>query len=105
MNEQLISIETTAPSIEEAEKISKIILDQKFAGCVQYQQINSRYYWQGQFCQDQEILISIKTTANFFERICQIIKINHCYQIPQIIAKKIDFCEKNYLQWLVSSID
>ena len=103
MNKQLICIETTTPSFEEAEKISRIILDEQLASCIQFQQINSRYFWQGQFCQEQEILISIKTTANFFDQICQIIQKNHSYQIPQIIAKKIDFCEKKYLDWLLIS--
>ncbi|GDX36050.1 dihydroorotate dehydrogenase [Alphaproteobacteria bacterium] len=103
MNDQLISLETTAPNLEEAEKIAKLILETRFASCIQFQEIKSSFFWQEKLCQEQEILISIKTTANFFERICQIIKKNHSYQTPQIIAKKIDFCEKNYFDWLISS--
>ncbi len=78
MSQKFIIIETTSSSIEEAEKITKILLNKKLAGCIEFKKITSFYFWQGE---------------------------NHSYQTPQIIAIAIENIDANYGNWLNSCID
>ena len=100
-----IAIETTYPNLEEAKKLAKILLNKKLAACVHFNTISSFYSWQGNIENSQEILLSIKTTADFFDEISTLIKENHSYQIPQIIAKKIDFLSQDYANWVSNSLN
>jgi periplasmic divalent cation tolerance protein len=99
-----IIIETTTPAIDLANKISKILLDQKIAGCIEFQESTSNYFWQGKISKSTEIILKIKTQEKFFDEICQIIKKNHSYEIPQIISTKINNIDESYSDWLISSL-
>jgi periplasmic divalent cation tolerance protein len=99
-----ITIETTCPSLASAKKLAKILLNEKLVACIQFQSISSIYYWQGKVENSKEILVNIKTKSDFFKKISKIIKKNHSYETPQIIAKKIDFLSEDYAKWLSSSL-
>ena len=49
---------------------------------------------------EKEILVSIKTKANFYQKIEKEILANHSYKMPQIIAIKIDNGTKGYFDWI-----
>ena len=102
--EDFIIIETSTPSIDLANKISKILLDKKIAGCIELQESTSNYFWQGKISKSTEIILKIKTQEKFFDEICQIIKKNHSYEIPQIISTKINNIDESYRDWLISSL-
>ena len=104
MSNDFIIIETTVRDLDEANKIAKILLDKKIAGCVNFKKIVSNYFWQGEINHDQEILLSIKSQEKFFPEICQEIKKNHSYQIPQIFSIKIQNIDETYASWLRSSL-
>jgi len=104
MSNDFIIIETTVRDLNEANKIAKILLDKKIAGCINFQQITSNYFWQEEIHCDQEILLSIKSQEKFFLEICQEIKKNHSYEIPQILSIKIDNIDESYSSWLKSSL-
>ena len=104
MSNDFIIIETTVRDLDEANKIAKILLDKKIAGCVNFQKIVSNYFWQEEIRHDQEILLSIKSHEKFFPEICQEIKKNHSYQIPQIFSIKIQNIDETYASWLRSSL-
>ncbi len=95
-----IIIETTTPSIDLANKIAKILLAKKIAGCIEMNQITSIYNWQEEICQGQEISLRIKTQEKFFDEIVDVIKKNHQYSVAQIFSYKIDNIEKSYGDWL-----
>ena len=69
-----IIIQTTCSSEEEAENIAKILIEEKFAACVQLSQIKSFYNWDNQFCSDKETLLNIKTRKKHFKKIKSKIK-------------------------------
>ncbi|MFW3382953.1 divalent-cation tolerance protein CutA [Aliarcobacter butzleri] len=95
-----IIIQTTCSSEEEAENIAKILIEEKFASCVQLSQIKSFYNWDNQFCSDKETLLNIKTRKKHFKKIKSKIKELHSYDVPEIIQLDISKSSKKYLKFI-----
>ncbi|MCG3680943.1 divalent-cation tolerance protein CutA [Aliarcobacter butzleri] len=95
-----IIIQTTCSSEEEARNIAKILIEEKFAACVQLSQIKSFYNWDNQFCSDKETLLNIKTRKKHFKKIKSKIKELHSYDVPEIIQLDISKSSKKYLKFI-----
>ncbi|WP_323659596.1 divalent-cation tolerance protein CutA [Aliarcobacter butzleri] len=95
-----IIIQTTCSSEEEAENIAKILIEEKFAACVQLSQIKSFYNWDNEFCSDKETLLNIKTRKKHFKKIKSKIKELHSYDVPEIIQLDISKSSKKYLKFI-----
>jgi len=95
-----IIIQTTCSSEEEAQNIAKILIEEKFAACVQLSQIKSFYNWDNQFCSDKETLLNIKTRKTIFKKIKSKIKELHSYDVPEIIQLDISKSSKKYLKFI-----
>lgn len=95
-----IIIQTTCGSEEEAQNIAKILIEEKFAACVQLSQIKSFYNWNNQFCSDKETLLNIKTRKKHFKKIKSKIKELHSYDVPEIIQLDISKSSKKYLKFI-----
>jgi periplasmic divalent cation tolerance protein len=95
-----IQVQTTTQSKNDAEVIAGKLLDQRLAACVQVSECASMYRWQGKIAQDKEFLCTIKTRETFFAKIDEIIKKNHPYEVPEVIATPIVHCSQSYLTWL-----
>ena len=100
-----IIVLVTAPSKEEAERIADIIIDSKLAACVNINaEIKSIYLWQGKKETSCESLLIIKTTKELFSKLKDTIKKAHSYDTPEIIALPIIEGDKDYLNWIDSSL-
>ena len=81
----IVVIQTTCGTKEEARKIAKVLIEEKLAACVQMSEIESFYQWKNEFCCDNETLLNIKTIKENFEKIKSKIKELHSYDLPEII--------------------
>lgn len=91
----------TVPNEEEAVKISKTLVEEKLAGCINIiKNIRSIYFWQGKIEDDSEVLMIIKTRSDLFEELEKRVKSMHSYTVPEIIGIKIKKGSENYLKWL-----
>lgn len=91
----------TAPNEEEAVKISKTLVEEKLAGCINILKgIRSIYFWQGKIEDDSEVLMIVKTKAELFDELCERVKSLHSYTVPEIIGMKIKKGFEDYLNWL-----
>lgn len=95
-----ILIQTTCSSKEEAKIIAKILIEEKLAACIQMSEINSFYMWEKEFCNDEEILLSIKTKKENFKKIKSKIKELHSYDVPEIISLDINDTSKDYRKFI-----
>ncbi len=87
-----------------AAKIARALVEQKLAACVNIlPNIRSIYRWKGEICDDSEHLMFIKTTADLFHQLQIAVKELHPYEVPEIIALKIDQGLPEYLQWIDES--
>ena len=58
---------TTTPSMEDAQRIARLLVEEKLAACVQLMPIQSFYHWKDKTQQDNETLLLIKTRKALFE--------------------------------------
>ena len=91
----------TASSTEEARKLGKTLVQEKFAACVNViPEIISIFNWHGEVCEEGEVLMIVKTSGKKFSALEKKIKEEHSYEVPEIIALPIVAGSKEYLNWI-----
>ena len=105
MNEHCI-IYITAGSKEEADKLSRGLVEEKLAFCVNtVPGIQSTYQWEGKIHVDDEILLIVKTRQDRYEVLERWVKQNHSYDVPEIISLPIQKGLPEYLQAIDDWVD
>ena len=95
---QHIVVYITAGSNEEAEKLSRGLVEEKLAFCVNaVPQVKSTYFWEGKLCVDDEILLIVKTRTEKYEALETWVRKNHSYDVPEVIALPIIKGSEPYL--------
>ena len=90
MSEHYVLFITTGLK-EEADKISRGLVEDKLAFCVNaIPGIQSTYYWEGKIHVDEEFLLIVKTRKDRYDALETWVKINHSYEVPEIIALPIE---------------
>jgi periplasmic divalent cation tolerance protein len=98
-----IIITTTFPHQDSAKAAAKLLVEKRLAACVQLLPINSVYSWQGEVCDENEVLLLIKSRAALFGEISAAIKEIHTYEVPQIVQIPITDGLPEYLKWIEES--
>lgn len=91
---------TTTSNEAQAQELAKKLLAHKLAACVQVQQIRSYYLWQGEARDAPECLLFIKTRKAQYQALEDVIRLNHPYEIPEIIQLPITAGLTGYLRWI-----
>ncbi len=102
----IIEIHCTVPNKKIAKDITKILMKHKLAACVNMiENVKSVFSWEGEVCEEKEILMLIKTRRTNYGKIKLVIEDLHTYSIPEIIALPIIDCSEDYLKWLVKETE
>ena len=89
----------------EADKITSVLLESRKAACVNIiPKVSSRFWWQGKIDSADEILLLIKTRATAVPAIIELVKKNHSYTVPEVIALPIVAGNEDYLSWINSEV-
>lgn len=99
MNEFVI-VMTAAGTQENADLISRTLVQEKLAACVQQQQIRSHYVWKDETYEEPETLLLIKTRAALAADVEARVKALHTYQLPEITVTPILSASAEYAGWL-----
>ncbi len=92
---------TTTASREEADVISRALVEARLAACVQVVgPIESRYWWEGAVQVTQEWLCLAKTTASRYPQLEATIRELHSYDVPEIVAVPVAMGSEPYLRWV-----
>lgn len=95
----------TAATADEAQKISRTLLDRRLAACINIvPKVNSQFWWQGKIDSAQENLLIIKTKASRLDEIIELVKGLHSYAVPEIIALPITGGNQDYLEWIETEV-
>lgn len=101
---EFIEIYWTSGSIDEARKVSRYLVQERYVACAQIiPWIESIYMWNNQLETTQESKVIMKARRNSFESIKKIILENCKYQIPEIIFHHIEGGNEEYMLWLQES--
>jgi periplasmic divalent cation tolerance protein len=91
----------TASSQEEAQRIARVLVEERLAACVNIvPAVRSVYRWQGQIHDDQEVLLTAKTTEQMFQALATRTRQLHSYEVPEIVALPIVAAGEDYLRWI-----
>ncbi len=100
---ELLLVMTSLPDQDAAKALAKRLIDSHLAACVQLQPgVQSIYRWEGRICEEQEVVLVAKTTAQQWSTISSFIKQNHPYDIPEIIAQPITHSHTDYARWVIA---
>jgi periplasmic divalent cation tolerance protein len=91
---------TTLGSRADAERLARELLSRRLAACVQLDAgVRSFYVWEGKACEDDEVRVTIKTTAGSLEALQSALKELHPYELPQFTAWPVGTSEA-YGDWV-----
>lgn len=85
--------------MEEAEKISTHLLQEKMIACVNFFPIKSSYRWKGNIESSDEIVSLLKTKSENWEKVRDEIKKIHQYETPCIIKMSVE-ANDEYESWI-----
>lgn len=91
---------TTFENNEQAKPVIDALLEKKLVACVQELGIKSHYVWKGELCNDNEVLILMKTTNKLYEELKNELLEIHPYETPEIIRIDIADGSEGYLSWI-----
>lgn len=94
---------STFPNAEVAGTIARQLVESRLAACVNLiPTVRSIYSWQGETCDDAEVLAVIKTARETFEGLRVALVEAHPYDCPEVIALEVDGGHRPYLDWVMA---
>lgn len=102
---KFVYINWTCRNLEEARKISRVLIEKKLAACANIiPQIESTYLWKGTIETDQEVKVIFKSRDEHFQQIRIYIEQNGSYEVPEVSKIYLDEINPSYLAWLNESL-
>jgi periplasmic divalent cation tolerance protein len=102
--DRAVMLYTTFPSLVEAEKAGKALVEDRLAACINILPgMISHYRWQGAVERGEEAVMLIKTRASLAEGARAAVKASHPYDTPAILVLPIESVDETYLAWIMDS--
>lgn len=98
---EFILIITHLPDKERAMALAHRLIEERLAACVNVMaDCTSVYHWRGKNETASEVPVLIKTLAQHYARLEQLIMSMHPYELPEIIAVPVTNGLPAYLKWI-----
>jgi periplasmic divalent cation tolerance protein len=96
-----LELHVTMPNQQEATALARALVEESLAACVNLiPGIRSIYQWEGRMVEEEEVLCLVKTRPAIFARVRDRILELHTYDVPEILAFRVDDGSPEYLAWL-----
>lgn len=100
--ERAMLVYTTYPSLVEAERIGRAVLERRLAACVNILPgMISHYWWEGKIERGEEVVMILKTRASLADAVRAAVKELHPYDTPAILMLPVEGGEAGYIDWLM----
>jgi periplasmic divalent cation tolerance protein len=97
-----VLVYTTYPSLVEAEKAGRLIVETGLAVCVNIvPEMVSIFRWKGQVERGAEAIMIIKTRASLQERVAAAVRESHPFETPAILFLPTGGGDKGYVDWIM----
>jgi periplasmic divalent cation tolerance protein len=101
--ERAVFVYTTYPSLVEAERAGRALVEQRLCACVNILPgMISHYWWQGVLERGEEVVMIIKTRSSLASRVSTAVKEMHSYATPAILVIPIESVDRGYLDWIMA---
>lgn len=95
---------STIDSQKEALRIARAFVEARLAACVNIiPKILSVYEWKKEVCEEEEVLMVIKTQKNRVEELKALLLELHPYEVPELIVCPVADGLPDYLNWLLEN--
>ena len=99
--ERAVLVYTTWPSIVEAERAGRAIVERRLAACVNILPgMISHYWWEGKIERAEEIVMFVKTRAALAGAVGAAVKEHHSYTTPAIMTLPVEQVDSDYHAWI-----
>jgi periplasmic divalent cation tolerance protein len=101
----VVVVETTFATAEEAKKIASAIVEKRFGACCQIiSSIHSVYRWKGKVEEAQEVLLRIKTLRREVADLLSFLEKNHSYDVPELLLYSSESLSQSYFHFIDTSV-
>ncbi len=102
-NQRAVFVYTTYPSVVEAERAGRTLVERRLCACVNILPgMVSLYWWQGAIERGEEVVMIINTRAALAEAVRAAVKEMHSYTTPAILVLPIEAVDPDYHAWIVA---
>jgi len=99
----VLLVVTNLPDRASAEKLADALVEGRVAACVNIlAPCRSVYRWKGALQRDEEHPVLAKTTADRYPSLEALIRANHPYELPEIVAVPVERGLPAYLDWVAA---
>lgn len=96
----------TAGNLDEANNIAKLLLERRAVACVNIvPRVDSLFWWENKIDSEQESLLIAKTKGSFLDKVIELVKSIHSYEVPEVIAFPVIGGSADYLNWMDSELE
>ena len=100
--ERAVLVYTTWPSIVEAERAGRAIVEKRLAACVNILPgMISHYWWENKIERAEETVMLVKTRASLAEAVRKAVKELHSYTTPAIMVLPVESVDADYYRWIL----
>lgn len=96
-----VLVYTTYPSLVEAEKAGRSIVEAGLAACVNIiPEMVSIFRWKGEVERGAEVIMIFKTRGSLQERVAEAVRDGHPFETPAILFLPTSGGDKDYVGWI-----
>lgn len=104
MTEALL-VYVTVPDRACALDLARAAVEGRLAACANIVDgMTSLYRWEGRLQEDNELILLLKTRADMFEKLEEMLRERHPYECPCIVALPLVKGSAPYLDWINDSL-
>jgi len=103
MKDEPVLIYTTYPSVVEAERAGRKLVESGLCACVNsIPGMHSIYRWKGTVEQADEAVMILKTRSSLADRASAAVKTGHRNEMPAILVLPVSGGNKSFLDWILA---
>jgi len=99
--EDVMMAYVTASSRAEALELGRALVQERLAACANVLDgMTAIYHWDGNLMEEDEAVLILKTTNNRLEALTARLRELHSYDVPCVVAWRIEAGNAAYLDWV-----
>jgi periplasmic divalent cation tolerance protein len=104
--ERAVLVYTTWPSVVEAERAGRGLVEKRLAACVNILPgMISHYWWQGALKRAEEAVAIFKTREVLVEPLRQALRSVHPYETPCYLTLPVEAIDPDYVRWILQETE
>jgi periplasmic divalent cation tolerance protein len=89
------------PNLDIARKLARQVIEKGIGASVHLiRGIETYYHWNGELCEDQEIILLASLSQKHWEAFQEQVRKSHPYDHPVVFALPINQCPDSFAQWV-----